>query len=320
MLKFYSSIGCLFIVTASLLGFSQQAVADHEIIGAPKCKACHKAKTGDQWYIWTESRHATAFEVLASDEARKIAADLGLGDPRQEDSCLKCHTTRASLGAGVAISEQGAYTDEEGVGCEACHGPGSAYKAKKVMEDPEAARAAGLIMDATAEACIQCHNDESPTFKGFEFSDSWAQIAHPIPGSEISAPAPATANPEMPGDIVFNSSVGDVVFPHGLHVQDADMECVECHHQIHAKDLDTPHPGYMASSWINCQICHDTNSKMSKKYYKCSDCHHSDLDDIADETRSSKVVIHKNCWSCHQTGTGVDASKGCVECHVKAGK
>lgn len=123
-----------------------------------------------------------------------------------------------------------------------------------------------------------------------------------------------------PGDITFNSSVGQVHFPHDLHVVDLELECAECHHQIHAMELQTPHPEYMKSSWIKCQICHDENSEMSKQYYKCADCHHSTVENIADETLSSKVVIHKNCWKCHESGKGVEASRGCTDCHVSEGR
>jgi len=166
MRKFYVSLGVLFFSTFSLLCDSQDVFANPEIIGAPKCKSCHKAKTGDQWKIWTESAHARAFETLASEESHKIAADKGLGDPQQEEACLKCHVTKASLGAGAVINEKAKYADSEGVGCESCHGPGSDYKSKKVMVDPEAARLAGLVMIKDAEGCTQCHNEESPTFKG----------------------------------------------------------------------------------------------------------------------------------------------------------
>jgi hypothetical protein len=40
--------------------------------------------------------------------------------------------------------------------CEDCHGPGSEYKSKKVMEDPEKARSAGLVTPDRS-FCSQCH-------------------------------------------------------------------------------------------------------------------------------------------------------------------
>lgn len=324
MFKFHVSLGVLFFFTFSFLGHAQDVFAGHEIIGAPKCKSCHKAKTGDQWKIWTESAHARAFDTLASDEARKIASEKVLGDPQQEESCLKCHATRASLGEGAVVNQKGKYADNEGVGCESCHGPGSDYKPKKVMIDPKAARLAGLVMIENANGCTQCHNEESPTFKGFDFDQRWAEITHPVPSEEaVQSGSPAVVQDapeevlEMPGEITYTSSVGNVLFPHNMHVNDLELECAECHHQIHAMELDTPHPDYMTSSWVSCKICHNTDSVKREKYYKCSDCHLTNSEDIADETLSSKVVTHKNCWNCHETGTGVEASQGCAECHIK---
>jgi Zn finger protein HypA/HybF involved in hydrogenase expression len=126
------------------------------------------------------------------------------------------------------------------------------------------------------------------------------------------------ASPDLPDEVTLESSFGNVVLPHDVHVKKVKLKCPVCHHQIHAAELDTPHPDYLESSRANCQTCHDTSSEKRKKYYKCSDCHHSETDDIADETLSSKVVIHKSCWKCHETGTGAEASAGCGNCHAKA--
>ncbi|MGA9575694.1 MAG: multiheme c-type cytochrome [Lysobacterales bacterium] len=320
MLKFNVSLACSILFVFSVLVPAPEAVAAHEIVGAPGCKACHKARTGDQWKIWTESAHARAYDTLASEASRKIAADKGIGDPQKAEECLKCHTTRGFLGAEVPVSETGKYADSEGVGCEACHGPGSDYKPGSVMKDPVAARAAGLQSDRSPEACVRCHNAQSPTFKGFDFEERWAEIAHPVPGKADAQTESQAGVNNMPDTVAFTSSVGNVSFPHNTHAVELEIDCSECHHQIHAGELDTPHPGYLDSSWINCQICHNPNSKMSGQYYKCSECHHSQLESVADETLSSKVVIHKSCWKCHESGTGVEASEGCVECHVKAQK
>jgi len=315
MLKFYVS---LLLFGGLVFGMAQQANAAPEIIGAPKCKGCHKAKTGDQWKIWTESAHARAFETLASAASGKIAADRGISDPQQEEECLKCHTTRVFLGLDVPVSEKGKYADNEGVGCESCHGPGSDYKPGKIMRDPGAAKAAGLVMERTAEACSRCHNETSPTFKSFDFEQRWAEIAHPV--AEEEQTDASAANPGMPDVVTFNSSAGNVLFPHKLHVEDLELECVKCHHQISAVKLETPHPDYLESSWINCQLCHDPSQQTDKTYYKCSECHHENPNSISDETLSSKVVTHKGCWTCHESGTGVEASKGCPGCHMKEEK
>ena len=121
----------------------------------------------------------------------------------------------------------------------------------------------------------------------------------------------------MPDEITFKSSLGNVVVPHDVHVKDVKLKCDVCHHQIRAKELDTPHPDYLVSTRISCRGCHLTDSATRKKYYKCSECHHSEPDNIADETLSSKVVIHQSCWKCHEAGTGAEASAGCSNCHAK---
>lgn len=172
----------LFISAALLVALSAAAVAaDATIIGTPKCKMCHKAKTGDQFKIWSESAHANAFATLKNEQSVALAKDMGLGNPWEEPSCLKCHTTKAFLGAELHAKTK--YVDDEGVGCEACHGAGSEYKSKKVMKDPEAAKAAGLLMEAESN-CIQCHNEESPTFQGFDFAARWEEVKHPVPAKE----------------------------------------------------------------------------------------------------------------------------------------
>jgi hypothetical protein len=133
---------------------------------------------------------------------------------------------------------------------------------------------------------------------------------------EVPSDSPA-AIPAVPDEITIESSVGNVLFPHKVHMR---FGCKACHHQIHAMELDTPHPDYLKSSWINCQDCHETDSETTRNDYKCSDCHHSEPENISDETVSSKVVIHKSCWKCHKSGTGVKASEGCSTCHVKEEK
>ena len=161
-----------------LLGTAPEAMAGHELVGAKKCKSCHK-KIGNPYKIWLDTGHAKAYETLASPEAKKIAADKGLGDPQKEEACLKCHVTRYFLG-NPAVSAKGKYADSEGVGCEACHGPGSDFKKKKIMKDHDAAVAAGLKRDKSEAHCTKCHNDESPTFKEFNLDKRWEEIKHPI--------------------------------------------------------------------------------------------------------------------------------------------
>jgi hypothetical protein len=153
-----------------------------EFIGTARCKTCHrKPEQGEQFRIWEESAHSKAFATLASEESKAIAAEKGIDDPQTADECLKCHVTAH----GVAEEFLGRkYDIADGVGCESCHGAGGDYYKKKTMtalyNDEMDAASVGLV-EPTAETCMGCHNEESPTFKGFDFDEMYAKIAHPIP-------------------------------------------------------------------------------------------------------------------------------------------
>ncbi len=150
--------------------------------GVKTCKACHTTKkSGAQYKIWKASKHAKAFETLKSPEALKIAKEKGIDDPSKSEKCLKCHVTAFTAPAELKGPK---LTMEEGVSCESCHGPGSAYKKKKIMiaiwEGKEDGAKYGLIKP-DEKVCLSCHNEESPTYKPFNFEERVAEIAHPVP-------------------------------------------------------------------------------------------------------------------------------------------
>ncbi|MEE9555172.1 MAG: cytochrome c family protein [candidate division Zixibacteria bacterium] len=152
--------------------------AAHKYVGTSKCKTCHKSEAkGNQFGKWSESKHAKAYEALASEAAIAIGKEKGIDNPQTSDQCLTCHVTGYSAAAELKAES---YDQTEGVGCEACHGAGADYKKMKVMKDQAAAIAAGLVIP-TEETCKGCHNENSPTFKSFNFEEASAVIAHPKP-------------------------------------------------------------------------------------------------------------------------------------------
>lgn len=153
--------------------------AENKYVGVKKCAMCHKAaNTGAVYTVWEKSKHAKAFETLKSKEADEIAKKKGLKKSAAESpECLKCHVTGGGKAEGTV--------KEEGVTCEACHGAASGYLMvhnKKDEASKEKAKAAGLVLSAdNGKLCEKCHNSESPTFKGFKFSEYWAKIEHHLP-------------------------------------------------------------------------------------------------------------------------------------------
>jgi len=141
---------------------------------------CHKGeKRGMQKEKWMESGHFRAFETLKTDQAKKAAEEAGLtADPTEAPECLKCHTT--GYGLDAARFQKG-FVKDDGVTCEACHGPGSGYWKPAVMKDHAKSVAAGLT-EITEETCTICHKAEGNAhFKGFNYEEALQKIAHPIP-------------------------------------------------------------------------------------------------------------------------------------------
>lgn len=152
--------------------------------GAQVCGTCHKTeKQGSQLKIWQESAHANAYKALQSPEADKIAMEKFNKKAVESPECLKCHASGYDITDTKLIGAK--FKVEDGVQCETCHGPGSAYKSLKVMKSKEDAIKNGLVIWKDTEEikafCVKCHNSESPTFKEFNFEKNWAKIAHPVP-------------------------------------------------------------------------------------------------------------------------------------------
>lgn len=117
-------------------------------VGTEACAACHT----DAAARWAQSHHARSLATL-EDAGRSF-------DPR----CLRCHTTGLGHPGGFGEATAGLAA----VGCEACHGPGSAHLA---APGPGYGR-----LPADGSACVGCHtHDQSPTFR---WGDHWPQIAH----------------------------------------------------------------------------------------------------------------------------------------------
>jgi len=119
---------------------------------------------------------------------------------------------------------------------------------------------------------------------------------------------------QKPQEILFfESTIGEVVFPHQAHFEDLEIDCKTCHHEHNAAKLQIPHPEYFEDFWIKCGSCHH-EIETPQVAQSCSSCHFCPID-CADETLTVKVVIHKSCWQCHDGGTGQGASATCVFCH-----
>lgn len=169
-------------MSMGISGTPQAKKSQFKYIGVLKCKMCHNSpRKGNQYKIWKNSAHAKAYETLGTAEAKAVAKKKGIADPQKSPKCLKCHVT--GYGAPKTAFEP-KYHMEDGVTCEACHGPGSAYYKfsvmKKLYKNQIKGSTVGYVQP-TEKTCVTCHNPESPTYKKFVFKEFWKKIAHNIP-------------------------------------------------------------------------------------------------------------------------------------------
>jgi hypothetical protein len=157
-----------------------ERLPQHSYVGSQVCRECHLPRGGGgQSVHWMQSAHARAYWELKTDWARFLASIRDeyrdIEDPSAEWRCLKCHVTGAQ--DRVARPAE-SFRPEEGVGCEACHGPGSAYVDPAIMADREAFLAhGGRIPDEAT--CRTCHEDDR-----FDFEERLPRVVHPRPTEE----------------------------------------------------------------------------------------------------------------------------------------
>ena len=130
------AIICLMTAFAVTAYGEEKAEVKHDFVGAKKCSICHKK---DNVYpSWLETKHAKAWKNLSAEQ-------------QKDENCVGCHST-GTTAKSVFL---------EGVQCEACHGPGSDYKKKSIMQDRELAMKNGLLIP-DEKTCLKCHNEKVP--------------------------------------------------------------------------------------------------------------------------------------------------------------
>jgi hypothetical protein len=207
------------IFVFGLLMFAASAV---ELAGAPtvlgpnKCTSCHDHDKQKRWA--DKDTHTKALEQLEDKEgkAKKYLAALGLPDPYSlKGPCVVCHTT-------VYNGEA-----QNGVSCETCHGPGSAYlEPHQKKGSHKESVSLGLIdtresYSEWAKLCIGCHvvTDRKLLAAGhssgadFELAAKSKKLRESAPGMKHWEPAYEDAKLAEAGKIAMRARTGGVAPP-----------------------------------------------------------------------------------------------------------
>lgn len=137
-------------------------------VGSQKCQSCHPAA----YNVWLNSKHAQAWTTLVRAEKGELKDKTGVaryGWPvTKYPDCVACHVVAYGEQSGFVNPEQ--TPDLAGVGCEQCHGPGSAHIVVPIKDN---------ILRGGRGACAQCHDfEQSPDF---DYEKRWKEIEHYTP-------------------------------------------------------------------------------------------------------------------------------------------
>ena len=200
----------------------------------------------NEYYTWlNHDRHAQSYNVLFNAQSARIARNMRLKRPANEEKvCLDCHTTN------VRPSEvEGQVDREDGVQCEACHGPASGWRGEHTDEGWTHAQNVerGMIdlksLPVRAHLCHRCHlgNPEK------EVDHELIASGHPLLAFELdnyatSMPSHWKRNDARDGVnawavgqvMKFRDSLGNLA----RHARGdewpefSDMSCYNCHHAL----------------------------------------------------------------------------------------
>jgi cytochrome c554/c'-like protein len=240
-----------------LLGQSNPPRADQsKYLGPGSCaaSACHGGMAPqkstsvlqNEFSVWVmQDKHSNAFRVLQNPVAQRMGRILKIGDPTASPKCLLCHALY------ISPEQKGRDFDiSEGVTCENCHGPSSAWLGVHTMKGYSRPQLYAMGQYNTkdlvsrTEKCMTCHMGTKEKFVDHEM----IAAGHPDLVFELdsfSAVMPAHWKPESdPFHGVKAWSVGEAVKLEAalqrlqrradgpVWPEYSELECFSCHHTL----------------------------------------------------------------------------------------
>jgi hypothetical protein len=278
------------LFAALLLVFAATGSADSsepaKYIGPGSCAAtsCHgsvKLVAGsrvlqNEYSTWIlQDKHSRAYQALTGEIGERIARILKLGAKAEESpKCLACHalyTTPEQRGRAFEISE--------GVSCESCHGPASAWLGPHTTRDWPHEKSVALGMRDTrnvihrAALCLECHLGTKEKFVDHEMIaaghpdlyfelDSFSAVMprhwkiprESAPGKPVEDPAWAGVRDWATGQAVqLRASMDRLAWrannqrsgKKDIWPEYSELSCFACHHSLGpAKDSWRQEHGY----------------------------------------------------------------------------
>jgi len=199
--------------------------------------------------------------------------------------CTGCHNTNSQINYDEATDTFKTIWTEKGIGCEACHGPGSNHIIADIPDKSTTVINPAKIPDPrrAAMVCGSCHTRGNSADGRFEYPAGYK------PGGQLN--------------FLFDEKPG--VYPDGSPKE---------HHQQY-NDWEL---GEHAVAGVMCWHCHDPHAKgkANKNQLKlpgsvlCKSCH-----TVVESKGVHGIHSINNCVGCHMPNTAKSAVKGDIRSH-----
>jgi Cytochrome c554 and c-prime len=269
---------------------------------SPYFKVDFDRYTGAVTCVWC---HPKAMKIWEKEEAfHRDAYDLLGADARKNPECVRCHVTAFNRDGKYAMDPDEGKAESRklgftwggdvavnaqflGVQCESCHGPNCGNKYSR--EDLEA-------------VCVRCHNEESPTFDGFDVEKAFARMKHAAVGADEKVKFDMFAGVDScfmchwPNNGTWREHQAAHVgaFESLPEESRKDQACLKCHTTGFSQDGKYPHEekGALLRGGYVFGGPAATNAKFEG--VQCEACHGINCGTITTEVR-----IRKRCETCH---------------------
>jgi hypothetical protein len=200
----------------------------------------------NEYYTWLNSdRHAQSYNVLFNDRSARIVKNMHLRRKAYEEAlCLDCHSTNVP-----ARLITGHIDPEDGVQCEACHGPASGWRGEHTQPGWTHAQsvAAGMIdlrdVPVRAHICGRCHIGAEHQDVDHELiASGHPQLSFELDNYSETMPAHWVAGKETHGVRAWATgqvmALRDSLTNLSRHARGdrwpefSDLNCDNCHHSL----------------------------------------------------------------------------------------
>ncbi len=270
---------------------------------------------------WLAAAGAVAFLHLASEGRGHAASDAATYVGNEQ--CLTCHEGQANAFAETAMGKifmKHPRSEQEQLGCESCHGPGSRHVAAMETGEPVAGTIISFRADAGESvgdqnaACLQCHERGDQAY--------WRGSPHESRGLACTSCHTVMAKSPERGQLAKTNARNALRFRRA-----ATEVCLNCHPNQRAQMQRSSHMP-LREGKLTCTSCHNPHGSVTEALLKgnsvnegCYRCHA--------EKRGPFLWEHpparENCLTCHRAHGSVNEAlltvkppRLCQQCHMES--